>query len=345
MGQAQTAVPPEDSSVLHANPAQLVSLSAHSLSTTSGVLGMDRSLYSMAYNFPIRMKKPRENEGVLSVQDQDLVSGRQMTSQPPAREASPQPSISSDYELLQDLHTASGGSDPNARHSADDEPMGMAVAAGATFFGVKEIEGRSEFGALEADFQDSERAIYLAYACNVYPHLNFGITGKYLGQTLQSASAKGFSFDLGTTYQVPLVQRGRLDVAFAAKDLGGQLKWEVADTQLDTEYSYKESVLAKMVLGTAYTTPQKRWVFALDLAKVHKQDLRPYAGAEWRTNSFLALRGGMSYDSPSMGMGLNWRMRSAQLKLDYAFQYSTHSFVNPHWITLSWQFLPFKTGS
>ncbi|MDO8632160.1 MAG: hypothetical protein Q7R41_16880, partial [Phycisphaerales bacterium] len=56
MGRAQASVVPHDASALLANPAQLPLLSAHSLATNSGAMGENRTLHSVGYVLPFRLK-------------------------------------------------------------------------------------------------------------------------------------------------------------------------------------------------------------------------------------------------------------------------------------------------
>jgi hypothetical protein len=221
--------------------------------------------------------------------------------------------------------------------------MEMAMAVSATFFGISGIEGRSEFGARQADFQDAERSFSLAYAVRPYRNLGFGITGKYLGQTLESASATGSAFDTGLWYGLPAFRHGRYAVALALRDVGGSLEWTVPDPVLDTEFTYKEKVASKAVAGVSYSSPQERWIAAMDLLKASGQDVRVHAGLEWRATRFFQLRGGLNAYNPTGGFGLGWRGGALDLQFDYAYQYDLESFVNPHWVTFTLRFLPFRT--
>jgi hypothetical protein len=349
MGQAQAAVRPQEASALYANPATLALLDAQSFSSTTGLLGLDRSLYFAGYALPIRTKHTDMSD------DMDNVISTELG--PEYRKAVVKPALpipaASDAEssprmLIEELNEPGPNDvDPAARHSwnrpvVPAKSSQMAVAAGVTMFGIQNIEGRSEFGAPEANFQDSERTIYLSYGGRFYENLSIGLTGKYLGQTLQSASAHGFAFDFGTWYGVPYMSRGALDLALVVKDLGGSLKWKVDDPVLNSEFRYNEPVPTKFILGLAYTSPRGRWLWAMDAIRVQKQDPKVAAGLEFRALPHLKLRAGENDYNPTAGFGLYWGTRT-EVQLDYAFQYDLNALVSPHWLTLSVRFLPLKS--
>jgi hypothetical protein len=349
MGQAQAAVPPRDASVMHTNPANLPLLRSQTLTTSSGALGLDRSLYFAGYSFPFRIRTTND--------DMDFDTnfsdngGPERTYHEVNIKASKTADDDSDTAVLNSPEddSAFGQMEENAhkerhwRRALEPTTQKIsAVAVGMTSFGISDIEGRSEFGAQEASFKDTERDISLSFASQVYENLSLGATAKYLGQSLQGASAKGFGFDVGTWYGVPFVSTGKLNLAFVVRDLGAQLKWHVPDPNLDTEFSYKEKVATKFVFGTAYSTPGDRWLLALDLIKASQEKIRPYAGLECRIFRQFRLRGGFASSNPSFGFGYEWHPGPIDLAIDYAFQYDLNSLVDPQWFTLSLRFLPIR---
>jgi len=302
LGQAQSAAMPDDMTAFHENPAVLGLLSQHSVATTTGLLGLDRNFYFAGYALPLRSWN----------QEQDFTLSE----------------ISSDSVFAQDNRHRD-------RWVKTTPHRDLTLAVGMTYFGIQDIQGRSEYGLRQADFQDAERTIYASFAGRLFENLSMGLTGKYLGQTLQSASARGFGFDVGVWYRLLWRRVGTWDFSLVGRDLGSKLKWTVEDPVLDAEYEYDEKVLNRGVLGLAYTTPSNRWSLYADLVKVHEQDVRLHNGVEWRPHPVFSLRAGQNAYDPSFGFGLLWDTSRVRLRMDYAFQYSLENLTNPHWITLS----------
>jgi len=216
----------------------------------------------------------------------------------------------------------------------------MALGVALTAFGVDDIEGRSEFGLKQNDFQDIERAGYLYYAVRPYRNMAIGVNLKAISQSIHSASASGLSVDLGVWYGVPNVRRGMLDLALVFRDLGGRLKWEVFDETLNSEFRVKEEILTEVVFGSAYTSRGGHITLAVDANKTSQQDLRAHMGLEWATSKYFMLRAGSNAYDPTAGVGVVWPMGSTFWHLDYAFEYDLDELDSPHWVTLSLEFIP-----
>ncbi len=341
MGHAQTAVLTDDASAIHANSALLSLQRSHALTFTTASLGVDRSLYYAGYVLPFHSR--REEEDLFSTEG--LLSPSEQRANARPDDSEPEMPFLDFNESSTNTPSEGEATRVSRRRTWQNALVGvsrtdMAVGLSMTHVGITGIEGRSEFGAREADFQDAERAISLAYSARPYDNLSIGIGGKYLGQTLQSASAKGFGFDVGVWYGVPYLSLGHLSLALTARDLGANLKWKVPDAVLDTEYSYEEKVLGKWIFGAAYTSPAERWLFAVDFWKVSQQKLKIYTGAEYRLVPSFHFRAGASAYNPTGGFGWVLRRERLELQLDYAYEYDLNNLSSPHWLTLTMRFLP-----
>lgn len=338
MGRAQAAVPADDVSALHANNALPALQSRHAATFTSGNIGLGRSIYFAGYSLPLRVRQERWCTKDL------LEDGLSEVEREAALTASPQSSQRYDPACAEEGETAVG-----SRHWEETfvktRSIDMAFSAGVTQFGIGSMTGRSEFGTPEADFSDSERAVYLAYAVRPYENLAIGIGGKHLTQKLQAASAKGSSFDAGIWYGVPRISRGELSFALSARDLGGALKWNVPEPELGTKFSYREPVLAKWLLGAAYRTRGGRWLFAADARRTAGQKTRLYAGLELRARSSFSLRAGTSNNNPTAGFSWTPGGRGMDLRFDYGYEYDQQSLYSPQWFTLTVGFLPRRAAS
>jgi len=303
MGEAQTAVTPEDATGFYSNPAALGFFDKPSFATTSGALSYDRALYFAGASLPFYWEMG-EGFSMKARQTEEESTGEQK-------------------EFLVET--------PEKR---------LVVSAGATFFRIDNIEARSDFGDPTGTLQDIERAYYVSFAILAYKNLSFGGTAKMLRQSIDSASAKATTGDAGVMYELPAFKIGQIDLSFVARDFGSDLKWTVDDPTLHTQYTYTEPIVSKYIAGAAYTTPTGKWMLALDGVKGESQQPQLHTGLEWRADDHFKLRLGSNAYDPTLGFGFAWPLKSMDLKFDYAFQYSLNNLQSPHWFTLSLNFLP-----
>ncbi len=217
----------------------------------------------------------------------------------------------------------------------------IALAGGLASFATKNIEGRSEFGQPQSNFENSEHAYYFSLGLQAIENFSVGFTGKILTQKLHAASADGNSFDVGAIYRLPQTRWGKFDLGFLVRDLSGALDWKLSDDNIGAEYSYSEPVTTKYVLGTAYS-PNPKWSLALDFVKARDQNLKVHLGGEWKAYKGFWLRAGANAYDPTAGFGYAWDTRSAGISIDYAFQYSIDSLYNTHWFSVNLRFLAQK---
>ena len=340
MGHVQTAVTNGDASAVYANSALMALQSSHRAALTTGDLGLGRTITFAGYIFPLRTRNMNMEtwcgkswiDNFLTPQEKKAV---QKASTPnnlpdylpcdPGTEKISHPASSPGHweELL-----------------SGTQHIDMAFGAGFTYLGIKNLDGRSEFGAPESGFSDSEKSFSVEYAMRLYDNLSIGIGGKYLAQDLQTASAKGHVLDLGLWYGVPFIRRGEFSLALTGRDLGGKLKWKVPDPDLRADFNYKEPVSGKWILGASYLTPGEAWLFAVDLLRSAGRKTRVYGGLEWRAGRVFYLRAGTSAGNPTFGFSWLLPGKKLDFQLDYAYEYDLNSLSNPQWLTLTLHFLP-----
>jgi hypothetical protein len=301
MGEAQTAVATNDATGLYSNPALLASLDRASFATTTGALGYDRSIYSVAASLPFYWGM---GQGFF-------------------------------FKTRQNHKEADSG---YQNYLMDTPEKRLVISAGATLFRIDDIQARSDFGADQGTFQDIERAFYLSLSFLVYKNLTLGLTGKILSQSLENASAHATTADVGIAYQLPRYSFGTLAFALTGRDLGDSLTWSVTDPRLEAEYEYSEPLSSKMIAGASYTSANEKWLFAVDAINAEREDLNVRAGLEWRFDHRFQLRVGSNSYDPTVGLGFGWPLRTMDLKADYAFQYSLEDLDSPHWFSLSLAF-------
>ena len=337
MGRAQAAVPTEDVTSMHANNALLALQHGRTASFSTGNIGLGRNIYFAGYAHPLSL---RQEQWCAKDMLDDNLTPEERAAVFSASGESPPPSDPG----CTDAGAVEDAAAPGTRHWEETlvktRRLDMAFGAGITQFGIGGLTGRSEFGALEAAFEDTERAIYFDYAMRPYENLTVGIGGKYLTQKLQAATAKGASFDAGIWYGVPRISRGELSLALVGRDLGGSLKWEVPDPELGAKFSYREPVPVKLLFGAAYKTSGGHWLLAADVRKDAGRKTRLYAGLELRALSAFSLRAGTSDNNPTAGFSWTPGGKRIALRFDYSYEYDLQSLYSPQWLTLTVRFLP-----
>ena len=348
MGHAQTAVTDGDASAVYANSALMALQLVHRAALTTGDLGLGRTITFAGYIFPLRTR----NTNLETWCGKGGKSGIDNFLTPEEKKAVQK---SSTPDKLPDFLPCEPGTEKINRPAPApghwDEMLSgtphidMAFGAGFTYLGIRNLDGRSEFGAPESGFSDSEKSFAVEYAMRPYDNLSIGIGGKYLAQDLQTASAKGQGVDLGLWYGVPFIRRGELSLAVTGRDLGGKLKWKVPDPDLHADFTYREPVSGKWIIGASYLTPGEAWLFAADLLHAAGRKTRVYGGLEWRPGKVFNLRAGASANNPTFGFSWLLPGKKLDFQLDYAYEYDLNSLSNPQWLTLTLHFLPGERAS
>lgn len=301
MGYAEGAVVPTDATDA-ANPATLALINSQILSATTGSLGVGRRLVNAGYVFPFHWNASRHFFRV----DQDI-------DESPRQEW--------DHALM------------------PTDATRYAIFLSGTSFGFDSIPGSTEFGDPAAPFDDKEKNYSLALAGRPYQNVAFGVSGRYLQQTLPGARATGVAINAGAWYGLPAFRLGSVDLGLGFRD-NGHLNWTVNDPDLGVTYDYKEGLATKTWAGAAYRTPSGRWMLALDAVKPTAQHLRLNAGLETELGKVFYLRAGANDFSPTVGCGLVLSRQTLNLIIDYALVPNPDSMETSQWFTFSLRFLP-----
>lgn len=145
-------------------------------------------------------------------------------------------------------------------------------------------------------FTDSQIAVGVSYAQPILlPELSIGFSGKYVNRTLHTHTDSRIIGDASILFR-----------PFSFLSVGAVIH-NLVDVQLDNESKDKFTPLPR--IGAAYK--DKYLTIAFDM----ENDLENwFLGAEYTINEFIALRGGLNYESTNFGFSLSY----SAIRFDYA---------------------------
>jgi len=195
---------------------------------------------------------------------------------------------------------------------------------------------------------DSSYGLSLAYARRLGEHVHLGIAAKGFMQTLGSQQTKGFGFDVGAQFLIPLASTEAETDATGAViekkthhgDLTiGLVAHDIYSLVYQPDGSTKHQ-LFRPVLGVAYLTPDQRLTISAEAElrftdKIHA-DWR--FGTEFKITDFLVARAGVDNSYLTLGAGLNYK----GFTLDYAYKmeqfWKVDTLNASHYVTFGYQF-------
>jgi hypothetical protein len=145
------------------------------------------------------------------------------------------------------------------------------------FQGDGSFDGRDASNNSTGSFSASSFAVGLHLAQQVGGMMTIGAGAKSVNDKLGDVTGNGVTFDAGAT-----LHAGILGFGFAARNVGGKMKYSNGSYDFPTSYGF----------GGALTLPGTGLSLAVDAnyPNAYYQDLR--AGAEWKYKDMLAIRGG-----------------------------------------------------
>jgi len=158
-------------------------------------------------------------------------------------------------------------------------------------------------------------ALGLTYARRLTPDFAFGLTARYVQETIAEYRSTNVVMDMGMVYRT----------GFRSLRLGGYIQ----NFGVDSKYvgdTFKMPIIFRLgiameVLGS----PDSPTRLTLALDALHPSDYseRLHAGAEYWFQNFIALRGGykFNYDDESYttGIGLRWRQQQTSWGIDISY--------------------------
>ena len=194
----------------------------------------------------------------------------------------------------------------------------------------------------EGFLQDIEHAFFISYALatsntgkplsqqlrigNTPLKLSFGVTGKYIRQTLGDSRGTGVGLDVGVHIKAEstvgtVILGGVVQDAFSTK-----ITW-------NTPSQHEDVLIGNLKAGLGYT-PKGAFIsdftFVFDLSS--RDGIRARAGAEYRLAKRIALRAGFNDADLTVGAGL----ALGYTDIDYAF--TSTDLENSHQVSLQLKF-------
>ena len=148
-----------------------------------------------------------------------------------------------------------------------------ALALSIYFLGVGDIERRSgDTTNAVGTFNSADAAYAVSYSHAPNDRLSFGVTGKYISQTLDAYSANAFAADVGVLYRLNPHAERPVTVGASVRHIGSKIGY------VSTE---KDPLPTTLTAGVAYA-PSKSFILDLDAGKARDGDAYAAFGAEGR---------------------------------------------------------------
>jgi tetratricopeptide (TPR) repeat protein len=200
-------------------------------------------------------------------------------------------------------------------------------------FGVGDIERRDGRNALLAsDLTDQELELAAGYGRACGPAINLGGAFKLRRHSLAGFSASGFGLDLGAQLR-PALALGIKTPWAGEWSWGLTLHNLLAPTiRLDQDLSTDPTTVRSGIAWRHQVGASGELLSEVDLETTSDVGVRPSLGAEYRPNSWIAVRAGAEGRGMAAGTSVRWH----DVSIDYAFQDAP--LAAEHRVGLSFQF-------
>ena len=185
-------------------------------------------------------------------------------------------------------------------------------------------------------FSYGDFALGLTYAKRMTDQFSFGITGRYVEETLDVLKMRGLMVDLGTYYWTGL---GSSRFAIVISNFGGDVTptgtvTEYGGQQVSTFQSFSPPTVFKIGLAMEpYQTDEQRLTTSVELNHPNDNAENVHLGVEYQWEQWLFLRAGLkrtigerllgednsSSESYSFGFGVSAPVAQMHVNFDYAY--------------------------
>ncbi len=219
-------------------------------------------------------------------------------------------------------------------HLTTDDHLGIAVTS--LHMAEMEITTETQPTGTGRFFKFGDVAIALTYARRMTEQFSFGVTGRYVEETLDVLKMRGLTVDLGTYYWTGV---GSLRFAVVVSNFGANASPSGEVTLLSGEkkssfQSFSPPTLFKIGFAMEpLQTDEHRVTTTLQLNHPNDNAENIRTGVEYEWNKLLALRAGLkrtigqallgadesSEDDVSFGFGVSVPVSFSTVAVDYAF--------------------------
>ena len=195
---------------------------------------------------------------------------------------------------------------------------------------ITDIEVRTRPGDVESKFDASYFFTGVSTGFKLYDNIFFGVTAKYLYESLFSDESDGFGFDLGL-HAVNVVDN--LNLGFSVRNLGSvdELRNEKTELPVDVRLGASYNIPIETIESDLLLISGFQKYTALDNSHIH-------VASELVFRKFVSLRLGYvtGYDTRdiSAGLGLYWQ----KFNFDYAFTNFSYNLGSAHTISIMYSF-------
>lgn len=179
---------------------------------------------------------------------------------------------------------------------------------------TKKIDGQKVYDVI-GEFNSSALALSLSYSKMLTDRFSFGITGKYVKESIDIYSASNVVFDGGILYYTGL---GSLRLGAVIQNFG-------VDAKYKNEPFKMPSILKLGLAGEIIEDRINGYRVSASIEAHHPNDAdeRVCTGLEFSFKEMIRLRGGYKFfydeESYSFGVGLNPNFQSFPIEIDFAF--------------------------
>jgi hypothetical protein len=192
-------------------------------------------------------------------------------------------------------------------------------------------------------FTASDLAVGLTYANAFTDKFSFGFTGKYLQENLDEYSVSGYSFDLGSLYNVGW---RNLTVGMSVRNFGPDMKYDVDEDDIDVPEdplvdNYPEAQSFKIPLNFSlgiaidlYSNDNNRLLIAsLQLDNCVDRQETYNLGFEYKMGTFKIRAGQQfNYDAHGFSTGFGWTVPTSFAIFDIDYSYSDYGYLSESFI-------------
>ncbi len=191
-------------------------------------------------------------------------------------------------------------------------------------------------------FSYGDMLVGLTYARNMTNKFSFGITLKYLQETMAELTMSGFLFDLGTYYKTGWKSiRFAVAVTNFSNEMGpeGSFTYKNLDNTFVTVSKFQKfspPIAFRIgVAGELYQSKQHKLTTSVQLNHPNDNSENLNFGAEYWFGNIMALRAGYTSNRVdrdiSLGGGINIPVGGGGLRIDYSYaNYGRLGFVNQY---------------
>ena len=161
-----------------------------------------------------------------------------------------------------------------------------------------------------SDFSVLNSALMLSYSGRVNNSLELGITGKFINNTIENATASGLAIDLGLQY---LIHKNLQLAAVIYNILDPVIIWS---TRTEEAYPAKAKIGMRALLFNDLVIEADADIMGYQKAGIH-------IGGEYWIDNVFALRAGYDKDVIALGIGVNFE----GFKFDYAYSMASTDYM------------------